>query len=519
LSWSTWHRRSILVGLGALGALALPPFHMIFFLFPALTGLIWLITRASLLREAFGAGWWFGLGHGVLGYYWITNAFMVDASAHGFLAPIAIGFLSSTLAIFSGLPAAGAWWLCRWRKSGPISYILVFTALWGTGEWTRSWFLTGFPWNIIATSWTFSPDILQSAAVIGPYGLGMLTIVVAGMPSMFLIGNSRRMAGGLMVTSLFLFLLVWAAGHKRLDSSRADFIDGVGLRLIQPNIPQHLKWHPDLRIHHVNKQMQLSMAPIKNISPTHIIWPETAIPFNLSSDAPLRQLIAKVVPSGGLLITGAPRTQKLSKSVRHSYNSVHAVDETGSITASYDKQHLVPFGEYVPLRWLLGFSKLTAGRLDFHKGRRPRLIDLAGLPLVSILICYEIIFPAEVGDMVKRPSWLLNLTNDAWFGLSAGPHQHLASAQMRAVEQGLPVVRVANTGISAVIDPYGRILSSLSLGVDGTLDSQLPKPLKNPALYGKFGDWLTLLHVLILAGSIWLPSDGRKSNREKTERP
>ena len=519
MRWSTWRCRLSLVVLGALGALALPPFHMILFLFPALTGLIWLLTRTTLLREAFGVGWWFGLGHGIAGYYWLTNAFMVDASAHGFLAPIAVGLLSSTLAIFTGLPAAGAWWLCRWRKSKSISYILVFAALWGVGEWSRSWFLTGFPWNLIATSWTFSSDILQSAAAIGPYGLGMLTIVVAGMPAMFFIGESRRIAGVCLFLGLFLFILVWTAGNSRLKSASSDFIDGVGLRLVQPNIPQHLKWRQDLRIDHVKKQMRMSMAPIKNILPTHIIWPETAIPFNLSNDASLRRLIANVVPLGGLLITGAPRSDIFGGSVLHAYNSVHALDDRGLITASYDKQHLVPFGEYVPFRWLLGFSKLTTGRIDFHQGRKPRLIDLAGLPLVSILICYEVIFPAEVGNMAKRPGWILNLTNDAWFGVSAGPHQHLASVQMRAVEQGLPVVRVANTGISAVIDPYGRILSSLALGADGHLDSQLPVPLATPPFYGKFGDWLTLFCVMILAGTVWLPSEAGTTNREETRRP
>ena len=505
-------------GLGALAALALPPFHMIFFLFPAFTGLIWLLTRTILLRDAFGVGWWFGLGHGVVGYYWITNAFMVDASTHGFLAPIAIGLLSSTLAIFTGFPAAGTWWFCRWRKSKPISYVVVFAALWGAGEWSRSWFLTGFPWNLIATSWTFSPDILQSAAAIGPYGLGMLTIILAGMPVMFFIGKSRRTAGGFLLMSFFLFMLVWAVGNNRLKSASSGFIDGIGLRLVQPNIPQHLKWRQDLRIDHVKKQMRMSTASIKDILPTHIIWPETAIPFNLSGDGSLRQLIANAVPPGGLLITGAPRSHLFGGSV-HVYNSVHALDDEGSIIASYDKQHLVPFGEYVPFRALLRFSKLTAGRIDFHQGRKPRIIDLAGLPLVSILICYEVIFPAEVGDMVKRPGWILNLTNDAWFGISAGPHQHLASAQMRAVEQGLPVVRVANTGISAVIDPYGRILGSMALGAQGHLDAHLPIPLATPPLYGKFGDWLTLFCVLILAGTIWLPSEAGRKNREKTGWP
>ncbi len=501
---SNWFLRLALICFGGIGALALPPFHLIFVLLPAVTGLVWAVYRSIGIKDAFGTGWWFGLGHGLVGYYWISNAFLVDAENHGILAPFSVIGIAGGLAILPGLTAAATWRLCRWCAAPAITFVLIFGFVWGVSEWIRSWIFTGFTWNLVATIWTISPELLQTAAMIGPYGLGVLTIVLAGLPALFFINKCRFRASVCISIGLILSAALWFCGHLRLESATYHPVDKVRLRLIQPNIPQHLKWRQDLRASHVQKQIRLSISPTESFSPTHVIWPETAVPFDLSADYWLRKAISAVVPPGGLLITGAPRSERFEYGHQRAYNSIHAIDDKGVVAASYDKRHLVPFGEYIPLRWIFGLSKFTAGRVDFQPGKTARVFDLAGLPPVAMLICYEVIFPAEIIDTKHRPAWVLNLTNDAWFGFSAGPHQHLAAAQLRAVEQGLPVVRVANTGISAVIDAYGRLEASLPLGKEGYLDSSLPAALAEATPYGKFGDKLTLLLLLIGMAILWL---------------
>ena len=515
MSRSTLLRCVQLVGLGAMGALALPPFHLVFMLLPAISGLIWILVQTDDRRRAFVVGWMFGLGQGLVGYYWVSNAFMVDANEHGVLAPFAVLGLAGGLAMFPAATASIAWSVWRWCSPSPLARILTFAGLWTASEWLRAGMLTGFPWNLVATVWTFSPEVLQAAALVGPYGLGMITIAIAGLPALFLFGDNRRAAMIGLGVGLIVIVDIWIAGNLRLSAASRLAVDGVRLRMVQPNIPQHLKWRSELRVDHVRQQMRLSDGPdATGVLPTHVIWAETAVPYNLSGDYGLRQMIASAVPVDGLLITGAPRMEMAEGGLQRAYNSVHALDSRGQITATYDKRHLVPFGEYVPLRWLFGFSRLTVGRVDFHPGNTPQIPVLAGLPPAVMLICYEIIFPAKVGAGYRRPAWILNLTNDAWFGMSAGPYQHLAAAQLRAVEQGVPVVRVANTGISAVVDAHGRIEARLELGQEGRLDSDLPRALNRPPPYGRYGDWLTLIMITLGLAAIWLPRLARDHDSE-----
>jgi apolipoprotein N-acyltransferase len=278
-----------------------------------------------------------------------------------------------------------------------------------------------------------------------------------------------------------------------------ETVDGVMLRLVQPNIDQASKWLPELRRGHIENQMRLSSGPgARPVS--HVIWAETAVPFLLTSEPELRSQLAGIVPRNGLLITGAPRLSGSGTPQRLS-NSLHGLDETGAVVGIYDKHHLVPFGEYTPLRSVLGWlglGKLTVGGQGFSAGPGLATLDLPGLPPFSPLICYEIIFPGRVVAEGPRPQWLLNLTNDAWFGISSGPYQHFASARIRAVEEGLPMVRVANTGISAVVDPYGRVYGRLHLNRVGVLDSALPKPVKGVTLYARYGDGMGLFCIVIL---------------------
>lgn len=513
----------MLAGLGAGAALAMPPLHLAFLLFPAISGLIWAVARDGRARDAFMTGWWFGLGHGLAGYYWVSSAFLVDAAAYGFLAPFAVAGLAAGLALFHGLTGLAAWSLWQWRTPPPVGRVLSFAALWTAAEWLRAWILTGFPWNLAATVWVFSPEMLQAVSVAGPYGLGMLSIAVAGLPALFLLGCGRRAGSRALIVGLAVLVAVWAAGRLRLAGAPEAAVGDIRLRLVQPNIAQHLKWQKELRIGHVRKQIRLSRGgatggAASTPAPTHVIWAETAVPYDLAADEPLRRAVAAAAPADGLLITGAPRVETGPDGRRRAYNAIHALDAAGRIVATYDKRHLVPFGEYVPFPRILRFSKLTAGRVDFHPGTTPRVFDLPGLPPVAMLICYEVIFPGKVRSVEPRPAWLLNLTNDAWFGLSAGPHQHLSAAQLRAAELGLPLVRVANTGVSAVIDAHGRIRAHLELGRDGALDSTLPKAAP-PTLYARFGPMLTAVFLIFGLAMTWLPAGWRSRRGEAGRRP
>jgi len=518
MSWITrtleaagWRRSLLLIGLGALAGLALPPLHLVFFLIPAFAGLLIAVIASKSMRDAGMAGWWFGLGHFAVGFYWIGHAFLVDAERYGFLAPPAVIGMAAGLAVFPACAGAVTRYICIRLNDAPGGRVLVFAAVWVFFEWVRGWILTGFPWNLIGSVWTFSDAMTQAAAYVGVYGLSLISVIAASFFAVFHWLPSRRDAASQTAIGLLLLTAVWSGGTLRLMTPEPGDIEGVHLRLVQPNVPQNLKWADGHKVGHVRKMMNMSIQKPANgdTMPTHVIWPETAIPFNFSSDAALKVATARVVPADGLLITGAPRAEKQPDGRAHLANSLHAMNAKAEIVATYDKRHLVPFGEYVPMRQILRFSKLTAGRIDFSPGTGSGIMNLPGLPPVLALICYEVIFPAEVADTPTRPGWILNITNDAWFGQSAGPYQHLAAAQLRAAEQGVPLVRVANTGISAVIDPFGRRRAELALGDEGILDAALPAALAVPPPYARFGDWLALALGLIclVGGGFWKNRD------------
>lgn len=510
-----WRRYACAGFLGAMAALALPPLHVFPVLIPAFCGLLWLLDGLERPRQAAFLGWSFGFGHGVVGLYWVGYAFLVDAAQFGFLMPFAVAGLAALLAVFQAL-AIYALALLAWRGAARVVALAVF---WVLSEWLRSWIFTGFPWNLMGSVWSFSPEMLQLAAIAGVWGLSFVTLLAAAAPAA-LGGFDReppaksRTVNGVAALVLLLFpIAVWSGGALRLAAAPdpdAHVVDDVTLRLVQPNVPQAQKWRPELRLGHVNDIIRLSRAPgFEKV--THVIWPETAIPFLLSNDdqdAQLRRLIAAASPATGLLLTGVPRMGPGQQGAIErpigdrplTWNSFQAFDASGAVRATYDKFHLVPFGEYVPLRGLLSFSKLTAGRGDFSSGPGPTTLALPGLPPASPLICYEIIFPGQVVDPVERPGWILNVTNDAWFGDSSGPRQHFVSARLRAVEEGIPVIRVANTGISGVIDGYGRVLSRIELGESGVLDVPLPKAVQNQEIYLISSGWklITQLFLFIL---------------------
>lgn len=517
-----WRRLLLAALLGALGAGAMPPLYLVPLLLPAFCGALWLLEGAATGRQAAVTGWAFGTGHFAAGLYWVGIAFLVDVERFGWAMPFAVGGLAAGLALFIGL----AFWLThqaarRWRLTG-VARLFAFAAFWLMGEGLRTWLLTGFPWNLLGTVWAFDAAPMQPAALGGVWLLSLMTLLAAGAPAA-LTAPARRPGAQRAVALLLLALPLvgWGLGSWRLAAAPAlgsDVVEGVRLRLVQPSIPQELKWRADQRAGHLRLLAELSTAPGpagpglegSDVEPTVIIWPETAVPYLLSAEPVLQRELARLVPAGGYLITGAPRVDPAAPEAAI-WNALHALDETGAIVATYDKAHLVPFGEYTPLRPLLGFAKLTVGTRDFSAGPGPVALALPGLPAFSPLICYEVIFPGAITPgrwrseaSEVRPRWLLNLTNDAWFGDSSGPYQHFASSRMRAVEEGLPLVRAANNGISAVVDAYGRVVGRVELNARDVLDAQLPEAAPGGTVYSYAGNILYLIELFFICCVIFV---------------
>lgn len=493
-----WRRRGAAIALGALGALALPPVGLVPVLLIALPGLVWLLDGSLTRRAAFGAGWWWGLGWFLVGLYWIANALLIEPEKFGWMIPFATLGLSGVVAVFTGT----ATWLTRLSSVSGIGRVPVLAGAWTLMEWARSWVLTGFPWNPLGSVWDAAAPVLQLGSVIGVFGLSLFTLLVFGLPAVLADFTPRRLKVAAMAVALVLLAAAATGGAVRLAAAHGDAVPNVRLRLVQAAIGQSHKWKEELREAHLLAYLDLSKAPGWD-HVTHVVWPETAAPFLLDHDAGHRALVASVAPPGGMVLTGAPRVSPQGVAPFQVWNSLMAIDGAAQVLGLYDKVHLVPFGEYVPFRGVLP-AQVNIGGTDFTPGTGLRTLTLPGLPPVSPLICYEAIFPAEVvGRDQIRPDWLLTITNDGWFGHSAGPYQHLAAGRMRAIEEGLPLVRAANTGISAVFDGWGREIVRLDLGRQGVVDSVLPKPLP-PTFFARFGNGvpLGLAFFCALAGFI-----------------
>ena len=494
-----WQRSALGFCLGVGAAGALPPAHALPLLVPAFAGLLWLIASAPSPWRAALSGWWFGFGHFLAACYWVGAALLTDPDKFAWLAVPAVIGLAAGLALFPALASLAVYLS---RREG-FARVLLFAVAWTAAEWLRGHVLSGFPMNLIGTTWTVSEGMIQMAAVTGVWGLSFVTILAAAAPALL----AERRDGGEITKSwrwpaatIVILALIWIGGTARLAQQDAPAPESAKLLIVQANIPQELKWRADARQASLEKHMRLTLAePPGTFS--HVIWPETAVPYDVSNDPRRAGWLAAAVPEGGLLITGALR--RGGDSARSQvWNSLHAIDGAGNITATYDKHHLVPFGEYMPLRSIMSFAKLTHGNLDFSSGPGAQTLQVSGLPPFSPLICYEAIFPGGVAPTDARPGWLLNLTNDGWFGNTAGPYQHLEAARLRAVEEGLPLVRAANTGISAVIDPFGRTIGRLALGTEGVLHAALPGALGRTP-YAIIGDWTMILVLIISLGIVF----------------
>lgn len=497
---SGWRRSllSLILGVGAAGAL--PPANILPLLVPAFAGLLWLIAASASPWRATVTGWWFGFGHFLAACYWVGAALLTDPDKFAWLAAPAVIGLCAGLAVF---PALAALVVFASRRTG-VSRLLVMAIAWTAAEWLRGHVLSGLPINLIGTSWTLSEGMIQLAALTGVYGLSFVTVLGAAAPALL---AERRRDRGLVknwrapAVAMLLLAAIWVGGTIRLSALHPPEVPGIKLLIVQANIPQELKWRAGSRQAELEKHMRMTLAALPD-GASHVIWPETAVPYDVSMDSRLAVWLAAAVPDGGLLLTGALRQSGGDgASPRRLWNSLHAIDSSGNLVATYDKHHLVPFGEYMPLRSIMTMAKLTHGNLDFSSGPGVQTLEIPGLPPFSPLICYEAIFPGHVARREGRPAWLLNITNDGWFGNTAGPYQHLQAARLRAVEEGLPMVRAANTGISAVFDPLGRYLARLPLGQEGVLQAALPRALGRTP-YAIMGDWILAIILIISLGLV-----------------
>jgi apolipoprotein N-acyltransferase len=489
--------------LGIAAAAAMPPIDMTPLLAVAFPGLLWLDDGSASEGASFRLSWVFGFGFFLAGLYWIAAALFVDITRFWWLVPFAAAGLPAGFAIYIGLALLATSVLTRRLRLPPASRVVAFAIAWSAAEWARGHLFTGLPWNLVGYTWSGgfpgSLAVLQSTAVFGIYGLSFITVLAASLLALLGSPRPRPMSTvrrwGPAIAAGLLILVPAGGGAVRLLTT-PTVLTGTWLRLVQPSIPETLKWQPAAAKGNFQRLINLSAAPARD-KLNAILWPEAATPYLLGRDRPAREAIASIAPKGGYVITGALRTNPLPGPIENFWNSIEALNDNGDIVARYDKAHLVPFGEYAPLRSLLPIDKITPGMADLSAGPGPRTIALPGLPRFAPLVCYEAIFPGAIIDKSDRPNWILNVTNDAWYGRSSGPYQHFAIARTRAVEEGLPLIRVANNGISAVVDPMGRVLARTHLDAIGYVDSALPAALP-PTPYRQAGNWM-LLGLLVIA--------------------
>ena len=487
---------------GAGPALAHPPFGI----WPALSGfglLLWLLDRSDIakpLKSAFWRGWLAGFAYFLISTWWIAEAFFVDFAAHGWQAPFAVTLLPAGLGLFWG----GAAVLYRLRAPRSVLRVLVFAATFALAEWLRGHVLTGFPWNLPGEAWGAGSPVSQTAAAVGTYGLSLLTLVLGAAVGLLGGTDTPRARNGAFALAAATLAVLWISGTIRLATAPPPSAEGVRLRVVQTNLPEVADFSEATFRSRLALYLSLTASPSAH-PPQVVIWPEGALPAAASDYlAPgtwTAAAIAGALPRGAILLVGGYRVEMDVPAPRY-YNSLVAVRRDGAgLThlGRYDKHHLVPFGEYLPLKGLLeplGLKKLVSVGEGFDIGPPPRPLSLAGLPPVQPLICYESLFPRLADHAAPRPAWIVNVSNDAWFGQTSGPWQHLNIASFRAIEEGLPLVRATPTGVSAVVDAFGRPLARVPTGKQGVIDLVLPRTVKI-TLYGRFGDWLFALGLVI----------------------
>ena len=491
-----WQRFLAVLAAGAVAALAMPPtglWPLLALSFPVLLLALEGLT-ARRIRDSFLCGWGFGLGYFIVAFHWIGFAFLVDAATYLWMMPFAVGALAASMAVYWGLAAVAANFT-GWRG---LPLVFGHAAFLAGAEFLRGRLFTGFPWAAPGLAIDGMGPVAQGAAVLGMTGFTHLIILWAGLPVVLL--RLRWVRRDVVAAGLALLLLpvFFAFGSMRLADATDATVPGVRLRIVQPNIGQDEKWREANGRGIFDRMLALSIAPTAArpggiAEVTHLIWPESAVPFLIDESDVAKTELARMLAGRTVLITGAIRrdlSRQDADGENPVFNSVITFDGTATVVARYDKWRLVPGGEFLPFEWLLkplGFRKVVTVPGSFASGPGPVTGIVPGAPPAGMLICYEAIFPQNLVSRETRPAWLINVTNDGWFGASTGPYQHLAQARLRAIEQGLPLVRAANTGISAVIDGFGRYAGRLPLGESGILDAALPAALAETP-YGRYGD-------------------------------
>jgi apolipoprotein N-acyltransferase len=513
-----WKRSGIGFLAGIAAAMAMPPLYLFPGLFVGLTLAVWLIDGSEPGRSrlsvrgwwsAFRIGWWFGFGYFLAGLWWLGAAFLVESDEFLWALPLGVIGVPAGLAVFHGL----GFMVARLIWSGGMRRIFALAVGLGGADILRGHLLTGFPWNSFGQAFGASLPSLQAASILGLEALTLVAVIAASAFATIGTGRTFLRRWFAPVLSIALLGAIAAHGFLRLDAhgglsaqlTPETSVPGVSLRIVQPNVSQREKNRPGAAEPILKSYLELSdRATSPEASGlgdvTHLFWPESPFSFILADEPTALRMIGDALPPATTLITGAVRIDRSSAEAgQRVFNALQVVGHDGVIAASYDKVHLVPFGEYLPLADILarfGLRQFITTPGGFQAGGLRPLMRVPGLPPFLPLICYEAIFPSYARGLEERPELIVNITNDAWFGATFGPLQHLEQARMRAVEAGLPLVRSANTGVSAVIDPYGRIVRSLPVGQQGVIDSGLPKVAAEP-LASRFGMLFTLCIVAV----------------------
>lgn len=477
--------------LGAFVALALPPVYIIPLAFIGFSSHFLMLLNAKKAKTAFWLGWWFGFGYFVAGLYWISFALLVDFKQFGWLMPFAIFGIPSILAFYIAFVALVVFKI----KFGKLSSLLIYACLWTIFEILRAKLFTGFPWNLIGYSWGFSDNIIQIASVGGIWILSFVSVLI--FPSLALINKHNYIKIFLFILAVIVGLLGF--GYNRLNNANNEYVKNIKVRVVQGNVKQSEKFSYESRVKILDKYKLLSTQN-RSDDITHLIWPETAIPFHVENKSGALEYIKDAIPKNGSLITGALRAKlDVQGNYQKLWNSIFVIDNQGQIESFYDKNHLVPFGEYIPFRSIIPFKKITEGTLDFSKGIGTQTLKTESFINFSPLVCYEVIFPNKVADLASDPKLMINVTNDAWYGNTSGPYQHMMMAKFRATEQGLPLIRAANNGISAIFDSYGRVTSSTKLGETTFIDGNIAVSINDRTIFSGLGLYIVLSVVAVFA--------------------
>ena len=445
--------------------------------------------NTSSVRRAFLTGWAFGTGYFATSLIWIVEPFLVDPVRHGWMAPFALLFMAAGLALFWAVAMA----FSRWVNGDGLGAVLAWMFCLSAAELARSYVFSGFPWALIGHIWIgWSP--MQFAALIGAQGLTLISLAFAVLIYGVFQGLRWAMIASVMAALVAAFVPSWLV--KEPLTPPKNFT----IRVVQPNAAQHLKWHPDHVLKFFERSLELT-ASKASTSVNLVIWPETSVPALLQNAGPAIERI-NAAAGGVPVVFGIQRRDKA-----RIFNSLVSLSASGEIQAIYDKHHLVPFGEYIPggnFAARFGIRAFAAQEgFGYSAGPGPALLDLGPLGRALPLICYEAVFAQDVNAAPDRPDFLLQITNDAWFGRWIGPYQHLAQARLRAVEQGVPLVRAANTGISGVINARGELVDSIPLNETGYLDFELPTA-RAPTFFSKTRDWPFLgLYLIVIIALFW----------------